>query len=234
MSHPTVTRTEAIERKLSYYISDKPCRHGHVGFRRVKTYECYECSKGRNRQWHSDNPVSAFERGLRFRANNPNYFQQYNLDNPEVRKRANKKWRKAHPEKHVAEVSRYQKRHAGKINKKRRLRRKTTLAFRIRCNLATRLAMAVRNGSARKAASTVKLVGCSIAELMLYLEKRFLPGMSWDNYGLGADKWHVDHIKACANFDLADSDQQKTCFHFSNLQPLWQTDNLRKGARISA
>lgn len=78
---------------------------------------------------------------------------------------------------------------------------------------------------AKKLSRSLLLVGCSIGQLKKYLEDRFSPGMSWENYG----EWHVDHVKPCASFDFVDPEQQKKCFHFSNLQPLWASDNLRKG-----
>jgi HNH endonuclease. len=53
--------------------------------------------------------------------------------------------------------------------------------------------------------------------------------MSWDNYG--RDGWHIDHIRPCASFDLTDPEQQRQCFHYTNLQPLWAADNIRKGAK---
>lgn len=52
--------------------------------------------------------------------------------------------------------------------------------------------------------------------------------MSWDNYGRGGRKWQIDHIKPCAYFDLTKPEDQRKCFHYSNLQPLWQKDNLEK------
>jgi len=78
-----------------------------------------------------------------------------------------------------------------------------------------------------KSKSTMKLVGCTIDELWQHLEKQFQLGMTKENYG----KWHIDHRKACANFNLVDPEQQRACFHWSNLQPLWAIDNLKKGAR---
>ena len=63
---------------------------------------------------------------------------------------------------------------------------------------------------------------------MDHLEKQFQPGMSWDNHGY--DGWHVDHIRPCASFDLTDEEQVRKCFHYTNLQPLWAKDNLRKGS----
>lgn len=44
-------------------------------------------------------------------------------------------------------------------------------------------------------------------------------------------KIHIDHIKPCTSFDLADPEQQKACFHYTNLQPLWAVDNLKKGEK---
>ena len=67
-------------------------------------------------------------------------------------------------------------------------------------------------------------MGCSIEFLKEYLEKQFKSGMNWDNYG----EWHVDHIIPCVSFDLSDPEQQKKCFYYTNLQPLWAIENLEK------
>lgn len=74
---------------------------------------------------------------------------------------------------------------------------------------------------------TEELLGCSFETLRDYLETKFLPGMTWDNHGQFG--WHIDHIKPCSAFDLTDPEQQKQCFHYTNLQPLWWRDNLSKG-----
>jgi len=82
-----------------------------------------------------------------------------------------------------------------------------------------------------KSASSLELLGCSVDEALQHLENQFQPGMTWDNWTL--DGWHVDHIKPCASFDMEDEDQQKECFHYSNLQPLWAKDNLEKGDKLN-
>ena len=73
----------------------------------------------------------------------------------------------------------------------------------------------------------MKLVGCTPNFLKGYLEAKFTDGMSWDNYG----DWHVDHIKPCSSFDLTKDEEQRECFHYKNLQPLWGPDNLAKGSK---
>lgn len=70
-----------------------------------------------------------------------------------------------------------------------------------------------------------KILGCSIKELKQHLEKQFTLGMNWKNFGFG---WHIDHIKPCSKFDLTKEGEQKKCFHYTNLQPLWATENLKK------
>jgi len=79
-----------------------------------------------------------------------------------------------------------------------------------------------------KAKCTIKLIGCDVKELKSHLEKQFTDGMNWENYG----KWHIDHIIPCASFDLTDPQQQKKYFHYSNLQPLWAVDNIRKSDKV--
>lgn len=56
------------------------------------------------------------------------------------------------------------------------------------------------------------------------LDAQFREGMSWVNHG----EWHVDNIRPCAIFDLTRVAEQKVCFHYTNLQPLWAEENLRK------
>lgn len=80
-----------------------------------------------------------------------------------------------------------------------------------------------------KSGHTSELIGCSVAQLKNYLESLFQPGMTWSNYGRNG--WHIDHIRPCASFDLTDEKQQKQCFHYTNLQPLWAIDNLKKGSK---
>lgn len=82
-----------------------------------------------------------------------------------------------------------------------------------------------RQGPGHKAKSTMELIGCTIPELRRHLESKMANGMSWANYG----EWHVDHIRPCASFNLQQAVQQAECFHYSNLQPLWGSDNISKG-----
>lgn len=79
-----------------------------------------------------------------------------------------------------------------------------------------------------RASTTKKLLGCDWQTAVQHIERTFGPGMTWKNHGL---VWHIDHIKPCAKFDLTDSEQQRACFHYTNLQALPVLENLKKGAK---
>lgn len=76
----------------------------------------------------------------------------------------------------------------------------------------------------------VPTLGCSTDEFKAYLQSKFKPGMTWKNYGSG---WHIDHIKPCSHFDHTIESEVAACWHHTNMQPLWATENMRKGNRVN-
>jgi hypothetical protein len=82
--------------------------------------------------------------------------------------------------------------------------------------------------NAKKTVSAVKNLGCSIEELKNYIQSKFTPEMTWDNYG---SYWHIDHIRPLASFDLSDKAQAILANNFANLQPLQAIENFKKGAK---
>ncbi len=113
-------------------------------------------------------------------------------------------------------------------NKRRRERYCTDINYKIKTNLRSRLSLALKAVKAEKTSRTMKLLGCNIEFFKTHIENQVVEGMTWENHGFGRDNWHLDHIKACSNFNLTNPEEQKICFHYTNLQPLWQFDNLSK------
>ena len=113
-------------------------------------------------------------------------------------------------------------------SQKRRQRRSSYMArnpsARIRASMSARMWSALKG---KKDESLFDILSYSFDALKRHIESMFYEGMSWENYG----KWHVDHVKPCAAFDLTDKDQFDTCWSLSNLQPLWASDNIKKGAK---
>lgn len=100
--------------------------------------------------------------------------------------------------------------------------------MRLKNRLRNRIYSALRRNT--KSNSTIELLGCSIEEFKKYLESKFILGMNWELFFAG--KIHIDHIIPCCAFDLSKEINQKKCFHYTNLQPLWAEDNLKKGKKF--
>tara|TARA_B110000008_G_scaffold271290_1_gene302553 strand:- start:481 stop:1011 length:531 start_codon:yes stop_codon:yes gene_type:complete len=160
------------------------------------------------------------------------------------KKAVDKKYYQNNPEKHSASSRKYYQNNREKVNAKTRKRNKrpevkkqknarqkeryhTDPQYRLACILRRRLNHALKGNP--KSASTMTLLGCSIPHLKDHLEKQFQPGMTWENHG---PVWHVDHMMPCNSFDLTDPEQQRQCFHYTNLQPMWGTENINKGDTI--
>jgi len=135
---------------------------------------------------------------------------EYKLKNIEAERIRNKRWYSINKD---------------KILQRHNERYEYDIIYKIKYALRNRFKQAFRK--TYKRGSAIEHLGCSIEELKKHLESQFQPGMTWDNYG----EWHIDHIVPFAKFDMIKlEDQQKAC-HYTNLQPLWAKDNLKKGAR---
>jgi len=140
-----------------------------------------------------------------------------------------KQWREANKDK----VKQTQREWVKNNPEKMRAYRKKQMenpAFRALDNQRKRfrsIMKSVRNGGTGSYSSKI---GCTTKEFHKYMEAKFEPGMTWDNYGT---YWHVDHIIPCAAFDQSDPHQVALCWHHSNMQPLEAKENLRKSDKFN-
>ena len=141
------------------------------------------------------------------------YRDKYNLNNKEKVKFSKEKYRINNKEK----INNYVKNRYQKENN-----------FKLKMLLRHRIYMALKGIA--KSKKTKDLLGCTVEQLWIHLEKSFKPGMTRENYG----KWHIDHIRPCASFDLTKQEEQLKCFHYTNLQALWADENFSKGAKFVA
>ena len=163
--------------------------------------------KQKNKEWNAANRESQCEKKRKAYAEKAEYYKEFKRN-----ERAN--WT---PEQKAAK------------NAYRRQRWPIEMADiqkRLRNRLRHRILEALKAQNESKRSSSQTLVGCQMIDLRLYIEAQFQPGMTWDNI-------HIDHIIPCASFDLSDIEQQRRCFHFSNLQPLLAVENLQKGSSVS-
>jgi hypothetical protein len=238
-----ITRKQAQEQGLTRYFTGKPCLRGHVAERQTTNGKCQACqaedrkalpeeqkekARQRARRRYQENPDERKAAAQAWRANNKEHLAAYNKQFAKQyavkRKQLNKSHYAANPEAGRRRVAQYRNDNPDAVREyKAKQRRERTPAY-VADRLRIRLNECLRRVGARKSAATTELTGIDAKELKEYLALQFAEGMSWDNYG----EWHIDHIRPCASFDLTDPAQQRECFHYTNLQPLWAEDNLRK------
>lgn len=127
----------------------------------------------------------------------------------------------------IQKVANYRKVNRDVINLKRRSKKyHLSPEAKIRRSLHNRLNKIVKYKAIRIYDRAIDFLGCTPLELKSYLESKFLPTMSWENHG---SLWHIDHIIPCAHFDLTKEEDQKKCFHYTNLQPLFATTTIING-----
>jgi len=158
----------------------------------------------------------------------------YYHTNKEIVLKKQKKYRENNKEKRIITMKKSNKKHY-KNNKEKR--KKYTLAyfnkrkkidplFKLRCNLSTRIYMALKNKNYIKSKRTIDMLGCDLHTAKAHLEKQFTKGMTWANHG----EWHIDHIIPCASAKT--EEELIKLFHYTNLQPLWAADNRIKSDKI--
>ena len=151
--------------------------------------------------------------------------KKYQENKEIILERNRKRYQKIKVER-IKQVTIYRIAHKENRNKQHNKRYHSDDLYKIIHNLRRRIHMVLKNNS--KSKRTLELLGCTVEEVKQHLQSQFKSGMSWDNYGVHG--WHIDHKKPCAKFDLSDPKQQELCFHYTNLQPLWAIDNLKKGS----
>lgn len=212
--------------ELKEISSFNKCKTGIYGYHN----HCRECSKACKKEWDNKNKE---------------WTREY-AKIPENKERSRKQYKERYysdslfREKQL-EYNRVRRRlEPAKIKQREneKFRRDTNINYKLGKSLRSRIGAEIRklkkqlNIDVNKCAKSIDLLGCSISELKVYLESKFQSGMNWENHGYGDNCWHIDHILPCASFDLTKEADQRKCFHYSNLQPLWQSDNLSKSDKI--
>ena len=177
-----------------------------------------------------------------WRVQNKLYLQQYNITNVNHIKNRKKQWYQDNKENVKQHAHQYYKDNKdiikqrskvyNQVNKeKRRIyyanRIKVDIQYKLRTHLRRRLNAAIKNN--QKAGSAVKDLGCTVDFLKQYIESLWQLGMTWNNYGNKEGQWSIDHVIPLFKFDLTDREQFLKVNNYTNLQPMWHIDNLKKG-----
>ena len=253
------TRAEAKALGSKRYFTGKPCKHGHLAERFTSSRGCVVCSYARYTAWASENPEHLREYRRNDRVENADkhkarwdewyaanreqviankreryqdnkeehlaYAAEYRSENPELVRQAAAKWREANPDK----VKQGWADWYAENGKERDKAKRSTPRGRLDNSISRAIYGCLKGEKGGRPWEAI--LGYSLDVLISHLERLFLPGMTWENYG----EWHVDHIipKAAFNYETDGDIDFHRCWALENLQPLWAFDNISKGAKLT-
>jgi len=235
-----------IEKDFTKFSKQKKTKDG-------LTYTCKSCSK----EYRENNKERRNAQSKEYRENNKERSKEYYLANKERIKEQRKEYYKNNKERRNAHSKEYRENNKERIkeyfkeyrennkerikeyfkeyrknNKKRtneyiRERRKVDPLFKMSCNLRNRTSKAFKRKGYSKNTKTQEMLGVDWEVCKAHIERQFKKGMKWSNQG----EWHIDHIIPLASAKTEEG-LKKLC-HYSNLQPLWEADNLIKSNVIN-
>jgi hypothetical protein len=197
--------------------------------------ECKKCSYVDNRRWYNNNRERAIEYQRKWNLEHKDVLKEssarsYEKNKEKVNARA-KQWAKEHIERIRASVRRRKQENPEawrEYSRRGTRKRYATTKGKLSHNLSRGIALSL-NGN-KSGRHWEDLVGFTLSELKTHLEKHFLPGMTWENYG----SWHIDHQIPIAAFNFSSPEHFdfKKCWSLKNLRPLWAKDNIIKKDRL--
>ena len=219
-----------------YYSSCKKCK---ITYAKTRVGE----NKTYLKLWRIANP----DYPKNFREKNPNYVKNYYNNNKNkmidsVKKHYNKNKESILSKVRISSLKyyyenceiikekrkKYCKDNRVKINQYVSEKKLNDSTYRLCCVVRNRIRTFLKSKNITKKNKTFDIVGCSPEFLKDHLEKQFTEGMSWENHSLYG--WHIDHIIPVSSAKT--EDEVYSLCHYTNLQPLWAEDNLKKGDKI--
>jgi hypothetical protein len=167
---------------------------------------CRSCNNEKARIWTKNNKEKK-------KANSLKWYEA----NKEKSKNLSKEWMKNNLE-----------RRRETVNKWFRDRRNTDQLFKLKMNLSCLIRNSMMLYGFKKSSKTARILGCTYEEFKIYMQNQFTDGMTWENYG----EWEYDH-KIPASW-AKDEDEIIKLNHYTNFQPLWKIDNIKKGNKFSS
>jgi len=185
-------------------------KYGPDGYKRI----CKECRKIESKTYYNNN-----NENIKLKVSN------YRKDNPEKVKELKKKIYERDKERILMVVKTYRENNRQKRNEYNRNRKIIDPIYNLKHLMNSRMRIFMKSQNITKKNKTFEIVGCNPKELKEHLENQFKNGMTWDNQG----KWHIDHIIPLSSGNT-EEEIIKLC-HYTNLQPLWAIDNMKKGSK---
>jgi len=210
------------EKELELFVKNKRCKNGRAGMCKMCRTKYSADYYQKNKHWLK--PIRKKYQEINGKKNR--------IKNKIKIQERSKIYYQKNKEKIKQKSHNYYKNNKKIIRKRHQLyqnkRCKEDSLFKLRRNISTLVRNMLVKGGYNKNTKTFKILGCSFEEFKRHLESQFQKGMTWDNYGRNG--WHIDHI-----YPVSKAKNERHLIelnHYTNLQPLWEKDNLSKGNKI--
>lgn len=150
--------------------------------------------------------------------------RKYYQNNKEKIAKKNQAYRENNKEKMADLFKKWATKNKAHIARKRRERISSDPLFKAVATLRRRLNKAIKSNQWSHSGSFQSYIGCSQEQFFAHIQSKFKPGMTWENHGING--WHLDHIIPLSS--AKSLDELYALSHFSNIQPLWAIDNIKK------
>ena len=214
-----ISRKAAEDSSLKRYFTGKPCKHGHIDERLVKTQTCLSCAKIYRARDYDKHRASRLASAAGFRANNSETIRKKDAVRNVLR-------RDAKADQHIRYNEANKAERSAKHVELRRRKRATDPVFAAKHRIRSLIAQSLKKCGFGKSTKTAAILGCTFGEFKVHIERQFLRGMTWENRNL----WQIDHITPMAS---ARTEADAIALNrFTNLRPMWSADNLEKSDKI--
>ncbi len=182
---------------------------------------CKICSNKATKKWSLENKEHIKELNRKWYLENKEYVikcsRKWAFENRKHQSIYQKQWGVNHPELIKA------------YSRKSSAKERSTPKGKLNDAMSSRMYKSLKSSKAYR--RWEDLVGYTIDQLKHHLEKRFKPGMTWDNYG---KNWEIDHKVPIVvfNFEKPEDIDFRLCWSLKNLQPLEVEKNSIKNAKI--
>lgn len=224
-----ITIKQAIERNLKRYFTGKKCGKGHLSERLVSGRKCVECHYQSQKKRSTDGKNKEYKRkymSVHENRERSNQLERHRRNNDEYR---NKKRKYQKSDKYKMYRRKYQKLEKYKQYRRHRnaFRYVNDVNYKLNITCRTMLRKVLTKTKQRKSGSLKSMLGFSIDQFKVHIEKQFKEGMTWENHG----EWHADHITPVAMMIRRGVRDHRVINKLNNLQPLWAFDNMSKKDR---
>jgi len=223
-----------VEKELTEFTKDSKskdklrnnCRECRKKDSLIYYHENKQWLKIKSKEWEEKNKDVLKQKKKIYRENNKEYAKKYRLNNKDKAKEYAKEYYKNNKDRKKIHDEKYRLNNKHKKNEYSKKRKLIDPLYKLRCDTRNLIGCSIRRNGYTKKSRTFEILGCSFEEFKIHLENKFVEGMSWDN----RSKWHIDHIIPVSSAKTEEEIIKLN--YYTNLQPLWAKDNLKKSNKI--